>query len=79
MEGYLRDSKGEKCGRRLFGLVITILSLTLGIILFFAGIMRPYLDFNCSFSVFVSMLTAGASLLGLNIIDSIKDSIMLKK
>ena len=79
MEGYLKDSKGEKCGRRLFGLVITVMGLTLGLILFFAGLVRPYLDFNCSFSVFVSMLTAGSSLLGLNIIDSIKDSIMSKK
>jgi hypothetical protein len=73
MKGFLHDCNGSMCSRKIFGIIITIISMILGLFLFYEDLTVPNVEFEYAYNVFVVMITVGASMLGLNVIDSIKD------
>jgi hypothetical protein len=74
MKRFYHDCNGAMCGRKLFGTIITSISIILGVFLFWVDLTVPDIEFDYAYRVFVVMITVGASMLGLNILDSIKDA-----
>lgn len=72
INGYLKDPEGNRCMRRLCGIISIIIGGLMGIILFWYGLIYPNSDYESSYRVFTSFLTLAGTLLGLSIFDSAK-------
>ena len=70
--GYLHDSLGNKCTRRLFGTILLSLGIGMGISLFLCGLYCPDSFFETSYSVMQSFMIGGGGLLGIGLLENLK-------
>jgi hypothetical protein len=69
--GYLQDINGNKCTRRLFGMIIITLGIIMAVGLFIRGLYDATDSFISSYNVCQMMLLTGSGLLGINIIENL--------
>jgi hypothetical protein len=71
--GYLCDSQGDKSSKRLFGAILLGIGSVMGMTLFSYGLYNPEGSFKISFEVMNSFLLSGGSLVGLGLLENLKD------
>jgi hypothetical protein len=70
--GYLHDSFGNKCTRRLFGTILLSLGISMGMILFLHGLYCPDSYFETSYNVMQSFMIGGGGLLGIGLLENLR-------
>ena len=77
--GYLHDSMGNKCTRRLFGTILLSLGIGMGIVLFVCGLCCPDSFFETSYSVMQAFMIGGGGLLGIGLLENLTNPFNKRK
>lgn len=71
--GYLHDHTGNRCSRRLWGSVLLSIGVSMGVVLFLYSLSNPENLFVSAYNVMQVFFISGGSLLGLSILESLKE------
>jgi len=69
MQEYLQDSNGDKSSKRLFGSILLGIGIVMCAVLFSFSIVKPIGDPTTAKDIIQMVLTAGAGLLGLGVVE----------